>query len=77
MTTNIYSHKDKNIRKTWFFMAVFFILIILVGFVFAQIYGNPTILYIFVAVSIFLNVFSYWYSDKIVLKLPSARPATP
>jgi heat shock protein HtpX len=76
MTTNIYSHKDKNIRKTWFFMAVFFILIILVGFVFAQIYGNPTILYVFVAVSIFLNVFSYWYSDKIVLKLHRARPAT-
>lgn len=71
---NIYTHQDSNVRKTWFLMALFFVIIIAIGFVFSQIYGDPLILYIFVFISILINVGSYWFSDKIVLKMYRAVP---
>lgn len=73
----LYTHKDKNINKTWFLMISFFIIVIALGFLFAQIYGNPYILYIAVAISILMNIFSYWYSDKLVLSMTGAKEADP
>lgn len=55
-------------------MAIFFGVVIGVGWTFSQIYGNPGILYVAVAFSIFMNVLGYWFSDKIVLKLHKAQP---
>ncbi len=74
--SNLYTHQDSNIRKTWFFVTMFFVFVILVGWVFSQVYGNPGILYIAVLFSIGMNIFSYWYSDKIVLRMSGAHPAT-
>lgn len=56
-------------------MTVFFIVIILFGWFFSFYYGNPNILYFFVVFSILMNFFSYWFSDKIVLKLAGAKEA--
>jgi len=57
-------------------MSFFFILLILIGWVFSRVYGNLSILFFFVIFSVLLNVISYWYSDKIVLKLHKAKEAT-
>lgn len=57
-------------------MSLFFVLVIVLGFFIADVYQEPIILYIAVFFAIFMNIFSYWYSDKIVLKLHHARPAT-
>lgn len=73
---NIYKNQSANIMKTWILMSLFFVLIILLGWVFSRIYGNPAILVGFVIFSIILNITSYWYSDKIVLKLHRAKLAT-
>ncbi len=70
----LYTYKDANIRRTWALFAGFLIFVIGIGFVFSQIYGNPTILYFFVAFSVLMNIISYWYSDKIVLAMSHARP---
>lgn len=70
----LYTERSKNIYKTWLLMAVFFGVVIGIGWIFAQVYGNPGILYIAVIFSIFMNVLSYWFSDKIVLKMHKARP---
>ncbi|MEK7087394.1 MAG: zinc metalloprotease HtpX [Patescibacteria group bacterium] len=70
----LYTERSKNIYKTWLLMAIFFGVVIGIGWVFAQVYGNPGILYIAVAFSIFMNVLSYWFSDKIVLKMHKAKP---
>lgn len=55
-------------------MATFFGIVIAIGWVFSQIYGNPGILYFAVFFSILMNVISYWFSDKIVLALHRAKP---
>jgi heat shock protein HtpX len=73
----LYTQQDSNIWKTWLLMTVFFVVVIGIGFVFAQVYQNSTILYAFVAFSIIMNLVSYWYSDKIALKSTGAIPADP
>ncbi len=57
-------------------MAVFLIVVIAIGFVFAQVYQNSFILYIAVGFSIIMNIFSYWFSDKIILKMYKAQEVT-
>jgi heat shock protein HtpX len=71
----LYTQQTKNVEKTWLLMTVFFIVVIAIGWLFSWYYGNPNILYIFVAFSILMNIFSYWYSDKIVIKLAGAKEA--
>ena len=66
---SIYTHQDSNIRKTWFLMVLFFVVVMGIGFVFSQVYNDPFILYVFVFVSIVMNIGSYWFSDKIVLSM--------
>lgn len=73
---SIYSQQDSNIRKTWLLMSLFFIVVIGIGWTFSYIYQSPGILYIFVAISILMNIVSYWYSDKIVLSMYKAVPVT-
>jgi heat shock protein HtpX len=73
---SIYTHRDANIRKTWLIFTIFFIVVIGIGWVFAQVYGNPLIIYIAIAFSVFMNVAAYWWSDKLVLRMAKARPVT-
>ncbi len=56
-------------------MTLFFVIVIGLGYFFSVYYGNPNILYFFVFFSIVMNVTSYWFSDKIVLKLAGAKEA--
>ncbi len=69
----IYAYRDSNIRKTWALFSVFLIVVIGLGWIFSQIYGNPGILFFAVFFSIFMSFISYWYSDKIVLAMTGAR----
>jgi heat shock protein HtpX len=73
----LYTHQSSNIRKTWLLMTTFFVIIIGLGFVFSQVYGNPTILVGFVIFSVIMNITSYWYSDKIALAMSGAVLADP
>jgi len=63
-------------RKTWALMTVFLLVVIGIGWIFSQAWGNPSILYLAVIFAVLMNFFSYWYSDKIVVKLAGARPAS-
>lgn len=69
----LYTHQSRNITKTWVLMSIFLIIVIGIGFFFSQYYQNPNILYFFVIFSVLMNIISYWYSDKIALKLNRAR----
>lgn len=70
---NLYSYSAVNKRKTWFLMTGFFIFIMLVGYVFSQVMGEPSIVYLAVIISVVMSFVSYWYSDKIVLSMSGAK----
>jgi len=72
----LYTQSDKNIRLTWFYITLFLLFVIIVGYVFAGAMGNNTILYIAVIFSILMSVGSYWWSDKIVLAMSGAKEVT-
>lgn len=57
-------------------MSFFLVLIIALGWVVSYYYDNSDILYFAVILAILMNFFSYWYSDKIVLRLHKAKPVT-
>lgn len=73
---SLYTHQHQNVAKTWALMAVFFVIIIFLGWFLSQYYGNPVILYGFFAFSVIMNIASYWWSDKIVLAMSGAKPAS-
>lgn len=57
-------------------MTVFLVLIILIGWLFGYVYNSPEILYFAVGLSLFMNFFAYWYSDKVALAMSGAKPAS-
>lgn len=69
----LYAQRSKNIYKTWLLMTIFFGIVVGIGWVFAQVYNSSGILYVAVIFSVFMNVLSYWFSDKIVLKMHKAK----
>jgi len=69
----IYTHADSNIRKTWMLIFSFLIFIIGLGWVFSQVFQSPDILFFAVIFSLVMNVFSFWYSDKIILTISRAK----
>jgi heat shock protein HtpX len=71
--SSLYSLKDSNITKTWGLMGIFFVVVIFVGWVFAQAYQSSAILYGAVLLSLLMNVTSYWYSDTIALAVSGAK----
>ena len=72
---SLYTQQSKNIRKTWFLMTGFLIVVIGLGWLVAQIYGNSFILYVAVAFSFIMNITAYWFSDKIALSATGAKEA--
>lgn len=72
----IYTHQSENSHKTWFLMSMFFIVVIGIAWLFSYILNNPAILYAGVIFSVGMNIYSYWYSDQLVIKMSGAIPAT-
>jgi len=72
----LYNQADKNTRLTWIYISGFLVFVIGVGYVFAGAMGNSSILYFAVMLSITTSFVSYWWSDKIVLAMSSAKEVT-
>ena len=73
--SNLYTHQSANILKTYLLMGSFLIMVIAVGYAAAWYIGSPVILYIAVAFALGMNIYSYWASDKLVLRMTNAVEA--
>src|SRR3989344_1487153 len=74
---NIYSQIRANKLKSYFIIFLFIGLISLVFYVIGQYYSDPTTYFIIGLVfALFTGITSYFYSDKLVLKMSSAKPAS-
>lgn len=72
----LYQERSANIWKTAFLMAGFLAVVLAIGYAVAWYYNSPMILYIAILFAIGMNFYSYWFSDKQVLSMTGARPAT-
>lgn len=57
-------------------MVVFLALVAGIGYFISYYYRNPSLLYVAIVFAVGMNVYSYWFSDKQVLSLTGARPAS-
>ena len=73
---NLYKERSSNLFRTWVMIAVFLIVVIAIGYGVSWYYNSPIILYIAIIFAVGMNFYSYWYSDKQVLSMTNARPAT-
>lgn len=69
----IYTEIASNKRKTALLITFFLVLIIGLGYVFAQNLNQPSLLPLAVIISVGLSLTSYFYSDKIVLAMSKAH----
>lgn len=72
----LYTHQSSNVWKTWLLMSVFFLLVITVGWAISWYFQSSIILYIAVAIALVMNVYSYWNSDKLVIRMTHAKKAS-
>lgn len=73
----LYTQQDANVRRTWFLMGLFLVIVVAIGWFISYYYQNPAILFIALIFALVMNVISYWNSDKISLSLAGAVPADP
>lgn len=71
---NLYTQAESNILKTWAYMSFFLVLIVVLGWLISYSLQSQAIFWFIFAFSIFINLFAYWFSDKIVLTLSKAQP---
>lgn len=73
---DLYAERSANIRKTWALVTGFLVVVIALGWLLSSYFNDQIILYIAVALAVGTNIYAYWASDKLVLSMNKARPAT-
>jgi heat shock protein HtpX len=71
---NLYTYQSANVRRTWILFIVFFIVVIGIGYVFSEAYGDPSFIIFAVVFSVIYSLISYYSSAKIALALARAQP---
>jgi heat shock protein HtpX len=72
----LYQERSSNIFRTWLMMTIFLIVVIAIGWAVSYYYNSSAILIVAVVIAVGMNFYSYWFSDKQVLSMTNARPAT-
>ncbi len=70
----LYTEAESNIRKTYVYLFGFVVFIAIIGWVASYVLEMPEIFYIALVFSLVSTFYSYWNSDKFVLKSSRAVP---
>jgi len=73
---NLYQQQASNVRRTWALIIGFLIVVTGLGYAISYYYDSPGILIIAFVIAVVTNFYAYWASDKLVLSLNHARPAS-
>lgn len=76
MALTLYQERSRNVWRTALLMSVFLAIVAFIGYFVSYYFQNPSLLYIALFFALFMNVYSYWFSDRQVLSMTNARPAT-
>jgi len=68
----LYTHAESNTQKTFLLITFFLIFIIFLGWLLSYLLGSYAILVLAVIFSVAMSFGSYWYSDKIILRMTRA-----
>ncbi len=72
----LYTQQSSNVTKTILLMSSFLVMVVLIGYLASYFTGNYYLVYIAFGIALLMNVWSYWFSDKVVLKMTGAQPVT-
>lgn len=73
---NLYAEQASNVRRTWIMMIGFLVIVAAIGYAVSWYYQDTVILWIAVVLAVGMNLYAYWNSDKQVLSMTNAKPAT-
>jgi heat shock protein HtpX len=73
---NIYEHISSNTLRSWLLIIIFVAFVLALAYLFAQVTGYPELLPLAFLIAVISVVGSYYYSDRLVLTISKARPAT-
>lgn len=69
----VYDRITSNKNKSIAFLGLFLVMVIALGWLFAQVYNSPIILYIAVIISVVQVLISYYSGDKVALAISGAK----
>ena len=70
---NVYEFQASNVRRTWIMFIVFFAVVVGIGYVFSQAYGDPSFVIFAVIFTVIYSLISYYASAKIALSMARAQ----
>ncbi len=76
MATTLYQQRSQNAWRTAFLMAMFLAIVLAIGYGVSWYYQSPALLYVAMGFAVIMNVWAFWFSDKQVLSMTGAKPAT-
>lgn len=74
---NMYRQSRKNIIRTWIIITLFFLVVSGVAYVFAEYYGNVSIILAAMVGALISNITSYYFSERIAIASSGAKQADP
>lgn len=74
--STLYTQRSRNAWRTALLMSAFLAIVLGIGYAVSWYYQNPSIMYVAFFFALFMNVWSFWFSDKQVLFMTGARPAS-